>query len=99
MEGIVYDKHECQVMGVVNLGGVNNQLLNFERHLQGAADVAKEVLVFMVRGIFTSLTLLNPQLQASVQIYCFHCYGVQYFTWNLPASKCFPSLVTKPLQS
>ena len=61
-EGIVYDKHECQVVGIVNLGGENNQLLNFERHLQGAADVAKEVLVFMVRGIFTRLT--SPYAQS-----------------------------------
>ena len=63
-EGIVYDKHEFRVVGFVNLGDVNNQLLNFERHLQGTAEnthVAKQVLVFMVRGIFTRLTFPYAQ--------------------------------------
>ena len=67
-EGIVYDKHECRVVGFVNLGDVNNQLLNFERHLQGTAEnthVAKQVLVFMVRGIFTRLTFPYAQFRTA----------------------------------
>ena len=28
-EGIVYDKHNCRVVGFVDIGDVNNQLLQF----------------------------------------------------------------------
>lgn len=33
-EGIVYDKHNCQVIGFVNLGDTNNQLMAFQRELE-----------------------------------------------------------------
>lgn len=53
-EGIVYDKHNCRILGFVDLGEVNNSLLSFERSLDGKDDfpVAKHILMFMVRGIF-----------------------------------------------
>ena len=58
-EGIVYDKHSCRVLGFVDMGDINNQLLGFERSLEGTNDlqetVAKQMLVFMVRGIFASV--------------------------------------------
>ena len=56
-EGIVYDKHECRIVGFVDFGDVNNALLAFERSMNGDADrtVAKHMLVFMVRGIFIKL--------------------------------------------
>ena len=58
-EGIVYDKHSCRVLGFVDMGDINNQLLRFECSLEDTNDlqetVAKQMLVFMVRGIFASV--------------------------------------------
>ena len=57
-EGIVYDKHNLQVVGFVNLGDANNQLVAFQQQLEtgdGTPQVAKHMLVFMVRGIFYKL--------------------------------------------
>jgi len=47
-EGIVYNKHECRIVGFVDFGDVNNALLAFERSMNGDADrtMAKQMLVF-----------------------------------------------------
>ena len=52
-EDLVYDKHAGKLIGFVNLGETNNQLLSFESAL--ASDVtdrplANSMLVLMVRG-------------------------------------------------
>lgn len=57
---LVYDKHKKRVIGFVDVGDVNNELLKFERSLTSEdsrlqESVAKHMLVFMVRGIFTHL--------------------------------------------
>ena len=57
-EDLVYDKHEGCLIGFVNLGTINNQLLEFESAL--SADkvyrpLAKTMLVLMVRGLFHKL--------------------------------------------
>lgn len=57
-EDLVYDKHTGQVIGFVNLGEVNNHLLLFEQLLNDKEDdpvLAKSMLAFMVKGLFTSL--------------------------------------------
>lgn len=56
-EGIVYNKHECRVIGFVNFGNTNNDLLAFERSLNQDSDlpVASHMLVFLVRGVFIRL--------------------------------------------
>ena len=57
-EGIVFDKHECKIIGFVDLGTVNNALRSFEQSIGGPSDtphVAKDMLVFMVRGLFIKL--------------------------------------------
>ena len=58
-EDLVYEKHSGTLIGFVNLGEINNHLLAFERSLDQDSGVsgslAKTVLTFMVRGIFTSL--------------------------------------------
>lgn len=60
----MYKKHSGTLIGFANLGEVNNHLLAFEQSLQveedstssaGAQLLAKTVLVFMVRGLFSSL--------------------------------------------
>ena len=50
----VYDKHSCEIIGFVNLGDVNNELLEMERAEKGDMQqcMAKNMLVFMVRGLF-----------------------------------------------
>ena len=60
-EDLVYDKHSSQIIGFINLGDVNNQLLRFQQLQTSNEDsslpppVAKHMLVFMVRGIFQYL--------------------------------------------
>ena len=60
-EGIVYDKHDCKIVGFVDLGPVNNTLLNFESSLSDPEPttpswpVAKQMLIVMVRGVFIKL--------------------------------------------
>ena len=52
-EGIVYDQHDCRVVGFVDFGDVNNAMLEFERSADGGRpEIAKQMLVFMVRGVF-----------------------------------------------
>lgn len=53
-EGIIYNKHECRIVGFVNFGSTNNDLLSFERSIKESPDapVAKHMLVFLVRGVF-----------------------------------------------
>ncbi len=63
-EDLVYDKHTGQMIGFCNLGSVNNHLLSFERSIDvdGGTTVtpvlAKSIMVFMVRGLFTPLRYL-----------------------------------------
>ena len=62
-EDFVYDKHTGRMIGFCNLGNVNDHLLTFERALTGDGNplqppLAKTVMVFMVRGLFTPLRLL-----------------------------------------
>lgn len=70
-EGLVYDKHSLQVIGFVNLGDINNQLLKFEQAQTCDSQevmtppIAKHMLVFMVRGIFTSLEFPYVQFPCS----------------------------------
>lgn len=59
-ESLVYDKHESNIVGFVNLGEVNDQLARFEREAsnnseQSCGEVATHILTVMVRGIFVRL--------------------------------------------
>ena len=58
--GIVYDKNEGGIIGFTDLGDVNNTLLKFEG-INNKSNVAKEMLVFMVRGLFIKLRLPYAQ--------------------------------------
>ena len=54
---LVYDKHEASLIGFVNLGNTNNQLLEFEQALlsdETEPPLASSMLVLMVRGLFCS---------------------------------------------
>ncbi|CAC5389786.1 THAP9 [Mytilus coruscus] len=58
---LVYDKHSGELIGYCNLDKVGNQIMNFERIMKDTsttetdADIAKYMLVLMVRGVATDL--------------------------------------------
>ena len=59
-DNLVYDKHSFRMIGFIDIGEVNNELLKFEQACEGKPatsdlqlHVAKYMLVFMVRGLFT----------------------------------------------
>lgn len=62
-EGIIYNKHECRIVGFVNFGCTNNELLSLDRTINVSSNppVAKYMLMFMVRGIFTRLNFPYAQ--------------------------------------
>ncbi len=50
--------HTGQMIGFTSLGELNNHLMKFERMVEGEGDsniLAKSMMVFMVRGLFTLL--------------------------------------------
>jgi hypothetical protein len=58
-ESLVYDKHSGRMIGYVDLGEVNNHLLEFEKSIEqddnASTGLANSMLVMMVRGLFSSL--------------------------------------------
>ena len=57
IKGLVYDKNEFRsIIGFIDLGPVNNAFASFDCTLDESgghtAPIAKQILVFMVRGIF-----------------------------------------------
>ena len=62
-DNLVYDKHGLQLIGYIDIGDINNELLKFERSCSDDSSetsgsplpVAKHMLVFMVRGLFIDL--------------------------------------------
>ena len=56
----VFEKHSGSVIGFTNLGDITNELISFEQDFEQDISqpdklLAKTILTFMVRGIFTSL--------------------------------------------
>ena len=67
-EDLVYDKHKGELIGFTNLGDINDHLDAYEKALSGDQEppsLAKSVLVFMVRGLFTKLQFAYPQFPCS----------------------------------
>ena len=67
-EELVYDKHEGCLIGFVNLGETNNQLLEFESALSESNSrptLPSTMLVIMVRGIFCKLNYPYAQFGCS----------------------------------
>ena len=58
-EDLVYEKHSGTLIGFANLGQVSNQLLAFEQSLEQDSSpssvLAKSVMTFMVKGLFSPL--------------------------------------------
>lgn len=61
-EDIVFDKHSGEMIGFANLGKINEYLTAFERGIQSTSpQLAKTMMVFMVRGLFSSLQFAYAQ--------------------------------------
>ncbi len=58
-QDLVFDKHTGEMIGFSNLGEVNQHLVEFEKSLSddnvAAPKLAKTMMVFMVRGLFSRL--------------------------------------------
>ena len=56
---LVFDKFSGELIGFINLGEINQHLLELENHLLSYSDytpsLATTVFMFMVRGLFNSL--------------------------------------------
>ena len=79
-EELIYDKHSGQLIGFVNLGKINNHLARFEQSLfdddhptVNNPPLAKSMLAFMVRGLFTKLKFVYAQFP------CISLTGEQLF--------------------
>ena len=69
-EDLVYDKHSGDLIGFSNLGDINSHLDSFERAISSGSEapqpvLAKTVMVFMVRGLFTKLQFAYAQFPCS----------------------------------
>jgi hypothetical protein len=71
-DSLVYDMHNSRIIGFVDVGAVNNDLLSFEQSVNNSSEneilsstVAKYMLVIMVRGIF--IPLKYPYAQFSTR--------------------------------
>lgn len=68
-EGLYFDKHTGMLVGYADLGEINNLLLDYEQQYNGSGrmprPLAKCMLVFMVRGLFTSLKFPYVQFPAA----------------------------------
>ena len=66
-QDLVFDKHSGNLIGFTDLGDISNHLSRFENSLEEDGptqpQLAKTVLVFMVRGIFSKLQF--PYVQFS----------------------------------
>ena len=65
-EDLVFDKSTGTLVGFVNLGDTNSHLLEFEQSLlqdmtPSRPQLAKTMMTFMVRGLFTSLRFVYAQ--------------------------------------
>ena len=83
-EGLVFEKSSGAVIEFSDLGDLNNILQDVERQFKNPNDhqrpLAKVMLVFMVRGLFTSMKYVTIICLHTVPC-CKHegCRSVSYF--------------------
>ena len=61
-EGLIYDKHEGNLIGFANLGETNNYLLQLENGMYGGdvpQQLASSMVVLMIRGLFYKFNFLS----------------------------------------
>ena len=54
-EGLVFNKHSGQIIGFVDIGDINNEIEKLEETIDKPPELAKLMLVFMIRGLFTDV--------------------------------------------
>ena len=67
-EGLLYNKHSGALVGFEDLGDINNLIAEFESQAvceSPRRPLAKCMLTFMVRGLFTSIKFVYAQFPAS----------------------------------
>ena len=67
-DDLVYDKHSGVLIGFVNLGDIKNHLLQYEASLSedcSTRSLAKSMLVFLIRGLFTNFNFPYAQFACS----------------------------------
>ena len=67
-EGLVFNKHSGQLIGFVDLGDFTTRLLEYEHQLRQQHEVrqvAKSIVVFMVRGLLTDIQFPYATFPAS----------------------------------
>ena len=66
-EGLFFDKHTGALVGYSDLGEINNILSDYEKQLSASHSTQRPmaILVFMVRGFFTSLKFPYVQFPAA----------------------------------
>ena len=68
-EGLFFNKHTGELIGYADLGEINNLLDDYEQKIDGSETapraLGKCMLVFMVRGLFTSLKFPYVQFPAA----------------------------------
>ena len=68
-EGLFFNKHSGELVGFADLGEINNLLADYEQQLSISETtprpLGKCVLLFMVRGLFTSLKFPYVQFPAA----------------------------------
>lgn len=69
-QGLVFEKSTGALFGFTDLGELNNQLDEFEKHLSGDSTglqrpLAKTMLVFMFKGLFTNVAMPYAQFPAA----------------------------------
>ena len=66
-KSLVFDKHSGGLVGFVNLGDINQHLMEFEKALSEDSSpptMANSMTVFMLRGLFTSFTSCSHSFRA-----------------------------------
>ena len=62
---LVYDKHEGSLIGFVNIGDINNRILEFETMLENGETanppLAATMMMLMVRGLLHKFNYLYAQ--------------------------------------
>lgn len=66
-DGLVYNKHDGQLIGFVDLGETSNHLLDLETYESGSTrEIVKSMIVLMVRGPFLHINLPYAQFGCSI---------------------------------
>ena len=60
-EDLIFDKHSCSLIGFTNVGDVSDMMDKIEQEDNNKlhCNVSSHILLFMVRGIYTQISLCS----------------------------------------